>query len=343
MGCEAKGGVMMGVLGRGMLRLAAAAAGGDRLSILIYHRVVERPDAHRPEDLDAAAFAAQVATLRACCNVLPLDEAVRRLRTGTLPPRAAAITFDDGYLDNHAIAQPILAAYALPATFFIATGFLEGGCMWNDRVIEALRAPQARRLSAEDLGLGTLETETAAQRRAAVAHLIERLKYREPRERGALVEEIASRLRAPPAPELMMRPEHLASLARSGMSIGAHTVTHPILARIDEASARREIHDSRATLEAITGVPVPLFAYPNGKPDRDYGARDVSIVRELGFEAAVTTEWGAAAPDADVHQLPRFTPWDRARPAFVARLAHNYRRPVRGAGPQPQLPETALS
>jgi peptidoglycan/xylan/chitin deacetylase (PgdA/CDA1 family) len=59
--------------------------------------------------------------------------------SGALPERAAAITFDDGYADNFTRALPLLREQGLPATFFVATGFLDGGRMWNDTISEAIR------------------------------------------------------------------------------------------------------------------------------------------------------------------------------------------------------------
>ena len=112
----------------------------------------------------------------------------------------------------------------------------------------------------------------------------------------------------------------------AGMQIGAHTVSHPILARLDEAEARREIVRSKDDLESITGRPVSLFAYPNGRPGRDYTARDVELARGAGFGCAVSTSPGAVRaaryPDLSF-QLPRFTPWDRTAGAFGARLVRN--------------------
>ncbi|WP_163360867.1 polysaccharide deacetylase family protein, partial [Escherichia coli] len=77
--------------------------------------------------------------LRSWFNVLPLDEAAQRLKDGSLPARAAALSFDDGYADNHDIALPLLQKHGLPCSFFIATGFLDGGRMWNDTLIESIR------------------------------------------------------------------------------------------------------------------------------------------------------------------------------------------------------------
>ena len=110
------------------------------------------------------------------------------------------------------------------------------------------------------------------------------------------------------------------------MEIGGHTITHPILARIDAAEAEREIAGGKAELEAILGEKVELFAYPNGKPVEDYTAEHVAIARRVGFRAAVTTSWGAGRRTSDPFQLPRFTPWDRAPARFALRLLLNARR-----------------
>ncbi|MDP1007558.1 polysaccharide deacetylase family protein, partial [Klebsiella pneumoniae] len=80
-----------------------------------------------PDEIDAARFDAILGWLRSWFNVLPLDEAAQRLKDGSLPARAAALSFDDGYADNHDIALPLLQKHGLPCSFFIATGFLDGG------------------------------------------------------------------------------------------------------------------------------------------------------------------------------------------------------------------------
>ena len=128
--------------------LGALSPAGDeaQLSILIFHRVLPKVDPLFPLELTSARFDAVCRWLRRWFNVIPLDEAVQALSRRELPARALAITFDDGYADNHEVALPILLKHGLPATFFIATGFLDGGRMWNDTVIESLRHCKAARL-----------------------------------------------------------------------------------------------------------------------------------------------------------------------------------------------------
>ena len=110
------------------------------------------------------------------------------------------------------------------------------------------------------------------------------------------------------------------------MDIGGHTCSHPILTRQDDATARRELADGRDRLRGSPALTPRLFAYPNGKPGDDYDARHVAMARDLGFEAAVCTAWGAARRGDDSFQIPRFTPWDGTPLRFHARLAANLAR-----------------
>lgn len=312
------------------LRLLATglSVGGRRarLTVLIYHRVLAAPDPYRRGDVTVPVFDWQMALLAREFNVLPLEEAVHRLGTGTLPARAACVSFDDGYRDNLDLALPVLRRHGVPATFFIATDFLNGGAMWNDCLIEAVAGAPTGPLDLADLGLARYSLTDPASRRACLNTLLPAVKHFDGGQRREAVAAIAERCKLQRAPDLMLRPQGVQALHAAGMSIGAHTCSHPILTRLDPASARREMADGRDRLEAILGSPVPLFAYPNGKPGDDYDARHVAMARELGFTAAFCTAWGSAVAGADPFQLPRFTPWDRTPLRFHLRLLANLLR-----------------
>jgi peptidoglycan/xylan/chitin deacetylase (PgdA/CDA1 family) len=301
------------------------APGGSRgtLGILIYHRVLPGADALLGDDIDAAGFESQMAFLAQEFNVLPLGEGCERLVQGTLPARAVSITFDDGYADNEQIALPILKRHGLTATFFIATGYADGGVMFNDVVIEAVRRAPGGTHDLLRLGLGRCELSDDASRVAAINALLPQLKYRPVSERGDMAARIAGELGVSISLDLMMRPAQIRHLHDEGMEIGAHTVNHPILAVTGDREARDEIVESKRRLEDITGSRVRLFAYPNGEPGRDYIDRDVRLVREAGFAAAVSTSMGIARRASDLFQLPRFGPWDRTpRRMGLRLLAH---------------------
>jgi peptidoglycan/xylan/chitin deacetylase (PgdA/CDA1 family) len=319
------------MLARALLSTRAPAGKGGRLSTLIFHRVLPAPDPLLPGELDQAGFARLMGWVAGAFNVLPLDEAVARLKSDRLPARAAAITFDDGYADNFSMALPVLQHFRLPATFFIATGFLDGGRMWNDTVIESVRSAQATALTLPALGVERLPLESVAQRIAAIECLLGKVKHLPAAERAEAVARIAQACGGHLPDTLMMRSEQVRGLHTQGMEIGAHTVTHPILALADDASAEREMADSRDRLEHITGSRVRFFAYPNGKAGADYRGRDVALAARLGFEAALTTDWGVAGAATDLFRLPRFTPWDRSQGRFCLRMWMNLGRIVNGA------------
>lgn len=308
------------------LSLLSPAGARARLSILIFHRVLPAPDPLFPGEMDAARFDALCGWVKQWFQVLPLDEAVARLQHGDLPSRALSITFDDGYADNHDVALPILQRHGLQAMFYIATGFLDGGRMFNDTVIEAVRSSRQPVLDLAGLGLDGLATLPLGdwdQRRAAVQAVLKAVKHRPIDERLRLVAAVADRAGGVLPDNLMMRSDQVRALHRAGMQIGAHTVSHPILAVLDAAAARQEIDRSRRALEALLDARVGHFAYPNGVPGRDFTPETAGLVRELGFDSAVTTGWGAARRGTDPFQLPRFTPWDRSRHRIAARLARN--------------------
>jgi len=298
-----------------------------RLSVLIFHRVLARPDPLFPDEMDAARFDQLCGWLKSWFNVLPLDQAVASLQSGSLPARAACITFDDGYADNHAVALPILRRHGLCATFFIATGFLDGGRMWNDTIIETIRACPQATLDLDVLGMGRHAVASIDEKRAAITAVIDSIKYRPVAERVTVTEQLAALARVQPPQDLMMSSQAVREMRQAGMQIGAHTVSHPILARLTTDQVRDEIGQSKLFLERLLGERVGLFAYPNGKPGVDYHADSVAVARELGFDAAVSTHWGAARPATDMFQIPRFTPWDRTRLRFAGRMATNLLRP----------------
>ena len=297
-----------------------------RLTILIFHRVLPERDPLFPSEMDSARFDKVVSWLNQWFNLLPLERAVDCLIDGALPSRAACITFDDGYADNVTNALPIIKKHKVPATFFIATGYLNGGRMWNDTIIETVRCNRSGWIDARSLGAGQLPTATIAEKRSTIGELIRLVKYRSVEEREEIAAAMNEQCGVDLPNHLMMNDAGVRELHESGMGIGAHTVDHPILRLCDEAETIRQITESREYLQALTGDDVRLFAYPNGKPGTDYRPDQARLVESLGFKAAVSTAPGTSRMGDDLFQLRRFTPWDRSRHRFAARLALNLRR-----------------
>jgi peptidoglycan/xylan/chitin deacetylase (PgdA/CDA1 family) len=308
------------------LSLLLGTSAKQRLSILIFHRVLPAHDPLRPDEPTVDEFDWQMRLLREHFNPLPLAVGVERLQAGDLPANAICVTFDDGYSDNEAYAMPILRKYGVPATVFVSTGFLNGGRMWNDTIIEMLRHHDQPELDLREIGLGCYRVSSNALRLGAIASIIQEIRHLDPAVRSNLAAEIEKRGRNLPN-DLMMTDDQVRNLPRNDISIGAHTVTHPILASIGIEAARQEILDSKTYLESLVQLPVDIFAYPNGRPEIDYRVEHRELVSELGFKIAVSTHWGVGIPQSDRLQLPRFTPWDRQEMKFAVRLLASYRQP----------------
>ena len=298
-----------------------------RLSILIFHRVLAEADPIFPNESTAARFDQQMTLLKNTFNVLPLHEAVAHLQADTLPARPACITFDDGYADNLTAATPILKKHGLHATFFIATAYLNGGRMFNDTIIEAIRRSPLSTLNLDEFGFGNFDIAGNVAKARAIAQILPHVKYLPLDTRERVTARVVELAQCGPLPDdLMMTTEQLKALHAAGMEIGGHTARHPILAKLDADAVRQEISAGKEFLEQTLHTRIRLFAYPNGKPGTDYLPEQAGIVRDLGFDAAVSTQWGSAHSSSDKFQLPRFTPWSPQPSRFIPMLLANLRR-----------------
>lgn len=308
---------------RGTLGILGAVK-SPRLSILIFHRVHRNTDNIFLREPDAARFDHLMRFVAPTYRVMTLGKALTCLAQDNLPPRALVITFDDGYADNADVALPILQRYGLTASFFVSTGFLDGGRMWNDSVIECLRACRHDKIDLEPFGLGVLPLATAKDRRQAIEQLLLNIKYLKLSERENAVVRLQQLCNVPNLPtNLMMRAEQVKTLQCAGMEVGAHTINHPILTTLTLAQAEDEIVQGRNQLQSIIDAPVDVFAYPNGKPGLDYDQTHLSLLKANGFRGAVSTATGVSQAGDDLFQLPRFTPWNESVLSWGMRLVLN--------------------
>ncbi|MDD7931111.1 polysaccharide deacetylase family protein [Actinomycetospora straminea] len=267
-----------------------------RLLVLGWHNIDPTPFYPAAPGAGRRGFERQLAAIDRLGTVVPLSDAVDTLAAGgSLPPRAVALTFDDGYADWLDAAVPALDRRGLHGTFFLVSDILsERIGAWWEELADAFDRCTATSL---EWAGRTHDLTTPVARRAAQDALKDELKLVDRATRVEAVSRIAGRL-APPAPErppMFLDWAGARALAATGHGIGSHTVTHPILAREDAATQRHELAASRTALEEGLGQTVDLLAYPNGNAG-DYDQQTMELARAAGYRAAVTTRPGLVGP-----------------------------------------------
>jgi peptidoglycan/xylan/chitin deacetylase (PgdA/CDA1 family) len=296
-----------------------------KLSVLLFHKVPQVASPLTPHEIDLQAFTRVIEAVQSMFRVIPLADAVTALRAGKLPPRAACITFDDGYQDWAAGIVPTLQRLQAHATFFITTGQFHGQAIWSERILHAVaNAPVGLpELVLDAVGLPPLRLQSDDDRRAAIAVLERRLKYLPLAAREDALVQLEARCGTSANAVQVMPLADLRMLHGAGFGIGSHTVAHPILTHCQPDAAFREMAEGREQLEALIGGRVEGFAYPNGIPGKDFDASHVAMVQRAGYRYAVTTHWGTATQDHPVFQIPRFTPWGPTFTKMAGQLARN--------------------
>ncbi|QGM99249.1 polysaccharide deacetylase family protein [Methylocystis parvus] len=301
----------------GAHRLAAPFTRGLG-AILMFHRVRPNPgEAFAPNaglEITPDFLDNLLGHLRARgYEILSLDAALGRLRGEESTGRPfVALTFDDGYRDLVEHALPILERRRAPFTAYVTAGFADRAArLWWLEMEQAMR-----RLSRVEIDVGgrriMRDCATAAEKSAAFGEI-----YWAIRDGGeAQLLEVAAALTAQAGvdsqaltAEACLDWGAIAGLARHELAtIGAHSLTHPRLAKLDEGAARREMAESRDRIAQETGVTPTHFCYPVGDAT-SAGAREFRLAATLGFESAVTTRPGMIFPEhrRHLHALPRLS------------------------------------
>ncbi|MDE2579909.1 MAG: polysaccharide deacetylase family protein [Hyphomicrobiales bacterium] len=296
------------------LHKAAAPFTRGRGALLMLHRVRPAPaDSFLPNrglEITPAFLDAALAHIRRSFDLVTLDEALQRLASPAPGRPFAVVTFDDGYRDNVAFALPILERHEAPFIVYAVPGFADRSAgMWWVELEEAIRRLDRVRIEAGGR-LVDMSARTPQEKQAAFEALYWSLRpgpEAELRRVCAALAQMAG-LEAPAlVDELCLDWDGIRRLAAHPLAtIGAHTLTHPMLARHDPGFCRREIVESGAVIAREIGKAVRHFAYPVGDASAA-GAREFAMARDAGFASAVTTRPGMLFPEhgAHLHALPR--------------------------------------
>jgi peptidoglycan/xylan/chitin deacetylase (PgdA/CDA1 family) len=293
-----------------LVRRVRCATGRPATPILVYHRIVEEPDAlaavrcRSGMAVTAANFDAQMRHLARHYQVMPLSQIVARLRAGApLPPRACALTFDDGYADNYQLAYPILKRLGLPATFFLATGFVgTPEAPWTARLEQLLASPAGEAPSPQLLC--ELKALPVAEAEARVEAWEGRCQVPGARCQVKAGPSLPGTWHLAPgtaSEASMMSWEQVRRMRADGFEFGGHTRRHALLTVEEPGRAREEIEGSYADLLTHLGPGQYGFAYPNGSQDVVVRA----WVRAAGYQYACGMKEVLCGARADLFDLPR--------------------------------------
>ena len=273
-----------------------ARRGAPHLPILLYHGIVQEPTEppcgwHLPVE----TFRRQMAYVAQNYEVLHVDDALARLAAGDLPPRACAITFDDGLRNNLTVAAPVLRELGLPATFYVVTERVgTPGVLWADQVFLACARTRSSALDARALDQGVLPLSSPERRARAAGACLEVLKTLPVAEKDAQVDALLAALGVPAnvttrAFELLDWDE-VRSLASDPLfRVAAHGAHHEMLSRLSDDLVEAEVRGAQERLTRELGEAPRTFAYPNGR-SQDFDVRAQAALRKAGVAWALTTE-----------------------------------------------------
>lgn len=284
------------------LNLAASQFGPQKqntttpqLWVLMYHRILPTSDPRfqleepgmvvTPESLDM-----HLAEAKKLFTMVALKDWVTKAKAGEpLPAKACAITFDDGWLDNHEFAIPVLEKHNTPATIFVVADKVGTQFRFWPNIVSELIHNKSAALANHPLLEGAFKATQAEFSREELARCIDLLKQHSEIDIFNALEAIdwQSQLAKSPA-ALMNWPQITALEANPLIDIESHTCTHQRLNKgLNEHALEQEILGSKNKIAQQLGKPVSYFCFPNG----DYNNAALKLVQQ-GYTAAVTTQRG---------------------------------------------------
>lgn len=242
-------------------------------------------------------------------ETVSLAEAITRLRSGNKKP-FAVFTLDDGYKDNQKFAQPVFQRLQCPYTIFVAPRIAEGTCELWWRLLEQVVAKSDR--FTERVGETTfdLEIKTAEEKWMAWPQLSFAFENLEEFEQRRVIRTLCAKAGIDPddyCRSVAMNWDELREINKDPLcTIGAHTLNHHAVGRMNAKDAKRELQASRLIIRRELGEEILFNAYPYGD-EPNATARDFVLAEESGYLASVTTRKGVVFADHGQHlqALPR--------------------------------------
>lgn len=278
--------------------------------ILCYHRLVERrkEKVKSRVSVDINQFKKQVAYFSSNFRVISMNKAASILMSRrSIDKDSIVFTFDDGYRDNLELGYDVFVKYNLkPIIFLTASNIENQEYLWPDMIREAVYKTECNTVSINwnEFGLNA-RLNTLSQKTKFVLALIKEVKEFDEQQKYDFIKYLCYELGVaiPSKCDVMLKWENFSMASLKGIYIGSHTMSHPVLSKITQVEAKKQICDSKLLIQNRTGRKVCHFAYPNGRKI-DYTKSIVDMLKPE-YETAVTTVPGINYPGADPYELKR--------------------------------------
>lgn len=265
--------------------------GSRKLRILAYHRVIDiDPEnfyfADDVVDATTSDFDKQMRFVSRYFNVITFSDLAEYQNKGRFPKNILIITFDDGYRDNYTNAYPILRRYGLPATIFLATGYIEtNNLFWWDRLAYIIKKTTKKEVAISINGQNYKnELSTYGERLQAIMDITSLLKkVRNDEIEDTLIQlesSLSVTVNSSIAKDLMLSWDDIKKMSQNGIEFGAHTEWHPILTNLSLDEVKNEILSSKKEIERRISKGVKVFAHPSGL----YNDNCLIALKEIGIK-----------------------------------------------------------
>lgn len=288
----------------------------SQIIVMMYHRVGPMNDKWIFHPVHQKIFEEQLKYLISNnFEMISLNNLSEMILKGSIPKKAAVITFDDGYKDNYEFAFPILKKYGAPATIFLSTGPIDQKKLfWNDEVSYVLSHADMESIDIRDIG--TYQISSNEDKAGACFSVVEKLKKMENSKKESAIENLINSTGVNIPDKLgkqnILSWNEIKKMDKNGIDFGGHTVNHPILTNIPIDEAKWEIRESKNRIEEVLGYPVTTFSYPNGDFNNDIS----SLVKNSGFNCSVSVNPGVV--NNSVNELYQINRIDGALKDFHA-------------------------
>ncbi|HZH28338.1 MAG TPA: polysaccharide deacetylase family protein [Azospirillaceae bacterium] len=293
----------------------AARLCDERIAIFLFHGVIttqtHRVRNYTRKHLTADYFASALRSLLAAGGMpVSLDDLVAAQAAGEpLPPRAFAVTFDDGFWNNLGVAAPILADLRIPATVYVTSGFVEFNRMsWIDRIEWAVEQTPSGNLK---LPWSERRFDDDASKRDVLTDIRTHVKSDHRIEPDVLATDIQAQLGLPETwssddpLDRKLTWDEVRCLAEDPLfTVGGHTHTHAIMSFLNPADLDREIDTSLSFLRSKAGVGSRHYSYPEGLA-HCYSDAVINALKARGVVCCPTAEDGDNDLTADLFRLKR--------------------------------------